>query len=124
MLENLPENLKTAGNLFLKVMVRGTSKHWSYHTDLTDFCLKFRLSFVCGYLNYYCENMMECFHILYLVKLQAGYYFTIYYWRHSDRRLLIMYQLWRCRLSYTFNMDSKYHKLSSCLYALSSIDND
>ena len=28
-------------NLFLKVVIRGTSKHWSYRTGLLDFCLKF-----------------------------------------------------------------------------------
>ena len=28
-------------NLFLKLVVRGTYKHWSYHTDLLVFCHKF-----------------------------------------------------------------------------------
>ena len=35
---------------FQKV-VPGTSNHWPYHTDLLFFCLKFRLSSVCQYLN-------------------------------------------------------------------------
>ena len=34
-------------------MVPGTSNHWPYHTDLLVFCLKFRLTPVCEYLNYY-----------------------------------------------------------------------
>ena len=37
-------------------MVPGTSNHCSYHTDLLVFCLKFRLEFVCEYLNYYCNK--------------------------------------------------------------------
>ena len=40
-------------NIFLKVVVLGTSKHWAYHTSLLIFCLEFRLSSVCRYLNYY-----------------------------------------------------------------------
>ena len=31
----------------------GTSNHWPYQTDLLVFCLKFRLTPVCEYLNYY-----------------------------------------------------------------------
>ena len=34
-------------------MVPSTSNHWPYQTDLLVFCLKFRLSPVCEYLNYY-----------------------------------------------------------------------
>ena len=29
-------------NLLLKIVVPGTPKHWSYHTGLLVFCLKFR----------------------------------------------------------------------------------
>ena len=41
------------GNLFFKKVVLGISNHCTYHTDLLVFCLKFRLSPVCEYLNYY-----------------------------------------------------------------------
>ena len=41
------------GKLFLEKIVPGTSKNWPYHTDLLVFCLKFKLSPVCEYLNYY-----------------------------------------------------------------------
>ena len=34
-------------------MIPSTSNHWSNHKDLLVFCLKFRLSPVCEYLNYY-----------------------------------------------------------------------
>ena len=34
-------------------MVPRTSNYWPYHTELLVFCLKFRLSPVCEYLNYY-----------------------------------------------------------------------
>ena len=40
------------GNLLYKKVVPGTSKHWPY-TYLLVLCLKFRLSPVCKYLNYY-----------------------------------------------------------------------
>ena len=33
-------------NLFLKVVVLGTSKHWSYRTDLLVFCLKFGIIYL------------------------------------------------------------------------------
>ena len=33
-------------------MIPGTSKHCPYHTDLPVFCLRFRRSPVCEYLNY------------------------------------------------------------------------
>ena len=33
-------------NLFLKVVVPGTSKHWSYRTDLLVFCLKFGIIYL------------------------------------------------------------------------------
>ena len=32
--------------LFLKVVVPGTSKHWSYRTDLLVFCLKFGIIYL------------------------------------------------------------------------------
>ena len=38
---------------FFKKVVPGTSNLWPYHTDLLFFCLKFRLSPVCQYLNCY-----------------------------------------------------------------------
>ena len=43
-------------NLFLKVVVPGISKHWSYHTDLLVFCHKFpdfldKMLSVSEYLN-------------------------------------------------------------------------
>ena len=40
-------------NLFLKKVVPATSNHWPYHTDLLVFCLKFSVSLVSEYLNYY-----------------------------------------------------------------------
>ena len=40
------------GKLFLEKIVPGTSKNWPYH-NLLVFCLKFKLSPVCEYLNYY-----------------------------------------------------------------------
>ena len=41
------------GKFFLEKIIPGTSKNWPYHTDLLVFCLKFKLSPVCYYLNYY-----------------------------------------------------------------------
>ena len=41
--------------LFLEKIVPGTSKNWPYHTNLLVFCLRFKLSLVCEYLNYYCN---------------------------------------------------------------------
>ena len=41
------------GKLFLEKNVSGTSKNWPCHTDLLIFRLKFKLSPVCEYLNYY-----------------------------------------------------------------------
>ena len=41
------------GNLLYKKVVPGTSKHCPYHTYLLVLYLKFRLSPVCKYLNYY-----------------------------------------------------------------------
>ena len=38
---------------FLKVVVLGTTKQWSNHTDLLVFCGKFRHLSACEYLNYY-----------------------------------------------------------------------
>ena len=37
---------------FLEKIVPGPSKNWPYHTDLLVFCLKFKLSPGCEYLNY------------------------------------------------------------------------
>ena len=44
------------GKLILEKILPGTSKNWPYHTDLLVFCLKFKLSLVCEYLNY-CYNI-------------------------------------------------------------------
>ena len=41
------------GKSILEKILPGTSKNWPYHTDLLVFCLKFKLSPVCEYLNYY-----------------------------------------------------------------------
>ena len=41
------------GKPFLEKIVSGTSKNWPYHKDLLVFCLKFKVSPVCEYLNYY-----------------------------------------------------------------------
>ena len=41
------------GKLVLEKIVRSTSKNWQYYRDLLVFCLKFKLSPVCKYLNYY-----------------------------------------------------------------------
>ena len=40
------------GKLFLEKIVPGSSKNWPYQTDVQVFCLKFKLSPVCEYLNY------------------------------------------------------------------------
>ena len=48
------------GKIFLEKIAPGTSKHWPYHKDLLVFCLKFRLSPVCEYLNYYYNITNDC----------------------------------------------------------------
>ena len=48
------------GKFILEKILPGTSKNWPYHTDLLVFCLKFKLSPVCEYLNY-CYNMIGLF---------------------------------------------------------------
>ena len=40
-------------NVFLKIVVLGTTKQWSHHTEILVFCVKFRHLSVCKYLNYY-----------------------------------------------------------------------
>ena len=44
-------------------MVPGTSNNWPYHTDLLVFCLTFKLSPVCEYLNYYYNITNDCWAI-------------------------------------------------------------
>ena len=51
------------GKLFVEKIVPGASKNWSYHTDLLVFCLKFKLSPVCEYLNYYYNITNDCWAI-------------------------------------------------------------
>ena len=51
MVTNTALKKSSLGNVFLKVVAPATFKHWPYHTDLLVFCLKFRLLFVCKYLN-------------------------------------------------------------------------
>ena len=46
------------GKLILEKTIPGTSKNWPYHTDLLVSCLKFKLSPVCEYLNYYYNKLM------------------------------------------------------------------
>ena len=43
--------ISSLGKRFLEKFIPGTSKN--YHTDLLVFCLKFKRSPVCEYLNYY-----------------------------------------------------------------------
>ena len=51
------------GKLILEKILPGTSKNWPYHTDLLVFCLKFKLSPVCEYLNYYSNTTNDCWAI-------------------------------------------------------------
>ena len=51
------------GKLFLEKIVPGTSKNWSYHTELLVFCLNFKVSLVCEYLNYYYNITNDCWAI-------------------------------------------------------------
>ena len=44
-------------------MIPGTSKNCPYHTDLLVFCLKFKLSPACEYLNYYYNITNDCWAI-------------------------------------------------------------
>ena len=46
------------GNSFLKVVASGTSKYCSYHAGFLVFCLKFRFSSACEYLNEYLYKHM------------------------------------------------------------------
>ena len=46
--------------LILEKSLPGTSKNWSYHTELLVFRIKFRLSLVCEYLNYYYNITNDC----------------------------------------------------------------
>ena len=48
------------GKRFFEKIVPGTYKHWPYHTSLLVFCVKFRLSPVCEYLNYYYNITNDC----------------------------------------------------------------
>ena len=52
------------GKHFSEKIVPGTSKNWPYHTDLLVFCLKFEISPVCEYLNYYYNITNDCWAIL------------------------------------------------------------
>ena len=51
------------GKRFLEKIIPVTSKNWPYHTDLLVFCLKFKLSPVCEYLNYYYDITNDCWAI-------------------------------------------------------------
>ena len=56
------------GNLFFKKVFPGTSKHRPYHKDFLHadflvFCLKFRLSPVCEYLDYYYKITNDYYNI-------------------------------------------------------------
>ena len=53
MVSNTAIRKSCLGNLYLKKVVPVTSNHWPFHADLLVYCLKFRLSPVCEYLNYY-----------------------------------------------------------------------
>ena len=59
------------GKLILEKILPGTSKNWPYHTDLLVFCLKFKLSLVCEYLNYYYNITNDCWTIPEKIK-QGG----------------------------------------------------
>ena len=52
------------GMLTLEKIFPGTSKNWPYHRDLLVSCLKFKLSLVCEYLNYYYNVTNDCWTIL------------------------------------------------------------
>ena len=58
------------GKLILKKILPGTSKNFPYHADLLVFCLKFKLPFVCEYLNYYYNITNDCWTIP--EKIQTG----------------------------------------------------
>ena len=51
------------GKFVVEKILPGTSKNWPYHTDLLVFCLKFKLSPVCEYLNYYYNITNDCWAI-------------------------------------------------------------
>ena len=51
------------GKFILGKILSGTSNNWPYHTDLLVFCLKFKLSPVCEYLNYYYNIANDCWAI-------------------------------------------------------------
>ena len=51
------------GNLFIGKIVPGTSKNWPQKTDLLVFYLKFKLSTVSEYLNYYYNITNDCWAI-------------------------------------------------------------
>ena len=50
------------GKLILENIFPNT-KNWPYHTDLLVYCLKFKLSLVCEYLNYYYNITKDCWTI-------------------------------------------------------------
>ena len=49
--------------IILEKILPGTSKDWPYHADLLIFCLKFKLSPLCEYLNYYYKITNDCWAI-------------------------------------------------------------
>ena len=51
------------GKFILEKILPGTSNNWPYHTDLPVFCLKFKLSPVCEYLNCYYNITNDCWAI-------------------------------------------------------------
>ena len=48
------------GKFILEKIIPGTFKNWPYHSDLIGFCLKFKFSLVCDYLNYYYNVTNDC----------------------------------------------------------------
>ena len=51
------------GKFILEKILLGTSKNWPYHIDLLVFCIKFKLSPVCEYLNYHYYIASDCWAI-------------------------------------------------------------
>ena len=51
------------GKLFFEKIVPGTFKNWPYHKDWLVVCLKFKLSLVCEYVNYYYNITNDCWAI-------------------------------------------------------------
>ena len=51
------------GKPFLEKIVPATSKNWPYYTDLLIFCLQFKHSLACEYLNYYNNITNDCWAI-------------------------------------------------------------